>query len=401
MNPRLSSLFLFLLIFALQASFARADVLGPNLTFNINTGKVYSQKNPFDQWYPASITKMMTAYTVFREIKRGHIAMNSPVRVSPISLAKPPSKMGFPVGTILTIEAGLKIILVKSANDIAAAVAESVGGSEEEFANLMNEYAADIGMKSSHFVNAHGLHDPEQYTTAYDLGILARQIYREFPEYSKLFGIHGIKVGKRNYRNHNALMRVYPGTIGMKTGFICAGGLSLVTSSKYNGEIIVSVILGGRTGNDRNVLAAELQTVAAKRVETDSLVDFDTLKPWRKPLPPVDVSEQVCKKKGRASATLMYDDEAIEYFAIQNISLEERKERYFSTNPVSSDVELVELGGANGPDPYELLVEKPPINLTEEFAEGSEGDEPLERFELENGIVVALPIWRPLAQYSP
>lgn len=398
MNLRLLSVSLIILLSIISVRPSFGEVFGPNITFNVNTGKIYSQKNAFDRWYPASITKMMTAYVVLREVKRGKISMLSPVRQSANSQSKPASKMGFPIGTILTVEAALKIILVKSANDVASAVAESVGGSEAEFSRLMNKYAHEIGMTSSHFVNPHGLHNVAQYTSAHDLGLLARQIYREFPEHSKLFGLQAIQVGKRKFRNHNALMRHFPGTIGMKTGFICAGGLSLVTASNFGKDIVVSVVLGASNGKERNVLAAELQSVARKRVESETLPELDAMIAPEFSRQPLDIRDYVCGKKRKRLPTLMFDDPAIEFFAVKTVPLEERQTRYLEKEPKAYTAVKVKLGGATGPDPFEILIEKSPILLTGEFAEGSGEIEPELRFKIKKGKLIAVPTKRPASK---
>lgn len=394
MTPRIFSVFISL--FLATVFHARAEVHGPNLTFGVESGRVYSQHNPFDRWYPASLTKLMTAYVVLAEIERGHVSMKSPVRISPNALSKPPSKMGFPVGTILTVEAAVKIIMVKSANDVSTALAESVAGSEANFARLMNRYAAAIGMRDSHFVNPHGLHNVAQYTTPRDLGLLARQIFKQFPQHEGLFGMQAIQVGQRTYRNHNALMRHFPDTMGMKTGFICAGGLSVVTSSRRKGETMVSIVMGGQSGKARNALAAQLQAVAWKRVESDTLPKLDELTPDGFAKPPEDISQLVCGKKGRSASALMDDDPAVEYFPVTQMSTAERLEAYFNKEPLAYSAELVEFGKAVGPDPYELLVEKPPIVLAEEFSFGSADEEPEERFSLADGRIVAVPTPKPI-----
>lgn len=386
------------LVVALMAfngsSSARANSYGPHLTFNVTTGEIYSHRKAFDRWYPASLTKMMTAFTVFREIRRGHVTMQSPVRISARAMTMPPTKMGFPRGTILTVQSALKIILVKSANDVSTALAESVGGSEVNFAALMNRYAAEIGMEQSHFVNPHGLHDERQYASAYDLGLLARQIYREFPQYQDLFNIAAIKVGRRTLRNHNALIRKYPGTIGLKTGFICAGGVSLAASIKKGDEIIVSIVLGETRGRVRNLRTAEYLS-SAKNAQPGpaTFQHLDELKPKRPVMQPIDIRDRVCGRNKSATAGLMFNDLAIEYFPVKvpaaSLNIEQREAKVYGNTEPKRKVVDISLGGADGPDPYELLIEKPPISL----AGASEGLD--KRFETKDGKPVAIPTRRP------
>lgn len=373
------------------SSFQGKANAGPHLVFDINTGQVYSQSGAFDRWYPASLTKMMTAYVVLSEIKKGRIGFRSPVIISANALSKPPTKMGFPVGTVLTVETALKIILVKSSNDVATAIAESVGGSEANFARMMNRYAKKISMTASHFVNPHGLHSVAQYVSAHDLGILARQIYREFPEQANLFSIQAIKIGKRVLKNHNALLRRFPGTIGMKTGFVCAAGLNITVSAKIQGDIIVAIVLGEESGKARNVKAARLLTNVAKRNQDIPFVHFDEMKPLFTPLQPLDMTDQVCRKKNRKKPqpNLMFEDLAIEYFPVKGQTLKEQEALYLTDKPIDYQPMPIQLGGAGLPDPYGLLR---PV-----MAEDKKGkfDASGERFVLESGQVIPIPVKRP------
>ncbi len=392
-TPPLGALALLLLLLAVLPGRADDYVEGPHLTFNVTSGQVYSQHNAFDRWYPASLTKMMTAYTVFREIERGRISMKSPVRISENARREPPSKMGFPAGTILTVESALRIILVKSANDVATAIAESVGGDVAGFSRLMNRYAAEIGMENSHFVNSHGLHDVAHYSSAHDLGMLSRRILRDFPQYRDMFAISAIKIGKRVLNNHNALIGKFPGTIGLKTGFICAGGVSIATAAKAGEDIIVSIVMGEQSGRIRNLRTAEYLKRAMSSGDRVTL-HIDEMRPSHSIRPPIDIRPQVCgKKKPQRETEFLFADPAIEYFAVKQpvnpLSLEEREAAVYSADAAKADVIAVSLGGASGPDPFELLVEKPLPSLAEE---NSELDT---RFRTEGGKLVAIPTPRP------
>ena len=232
----------------------------PHLLVDISNGKVLSGELETARWAPASLTKMMTAYTVFRALELQHLEMNSPVRISEHALSQPPTKMGFPIGTILTIETALKIILVKSANDVSVALAESVGGSEDNFVQLMNSHARRLGMTDSQFTNPHGLHDGMQFTSAYDMARLTIGLTKEFPQYADFFDIPAVRVGRRRLRNHNALVRLFEGTTGMKTGYVCASGYNVVVRTTRNDRTLVAVIMGAKGGLSRNVDAAMLLT---------------------------------------------------------------------------------------------------------------------------------------------
>lgn len=270
----------------------------PHLVMDIDTGEVLSQEMAFARWAPASLTKMMTAYTIFRTLELGHLEMNSPVRISQEAIAQPPSKMGFPVGTILTIETALKIIMVKSANDVSVALAQATSGTEEQFVSLMNSHARRLGMTDSHFTNPHGLHEPEQYTSARDMAVLSLQLTKEFPQYARFFDIPAIRFDRRRLRNHNALLRQFDGTNGMKTGYVCASGFNVVVRTQRNDRRLLAIVMGGDSGFDRNIKAAMLLKYAFENKPSEN-THFDALiDPNPKNLKvPFDITNRVCPFK--------------------------------------------------------------------------------------------------------
>jgi D-alanyl-D-alanine carboxypeptidase len=247
-----------LAILALASSGVNSAHAEAKLLLEASTGKVLLAENATYPWYPASVTKLMTTYTTLREVKKGKITLNTLVSVTTNAAAQEPSKMGFPAGTKLTIDNALKMLLVKSANDVAVAIAEGVAGSLPKFADLMNADAARLGMTQSHFVNPNGLPAENHVSSARDLGILARALIREFPQYDYFWHIHSIRFGKRVIRNYNRLLDRYPGADGMKTGFICASGFNLVASASRNGRRLIAVVLGAYSGRARNLEAAKL-----------------------------------------------------------------------------------------------------------------------------------------------
>ena len=244
-----------LLAASLSATVANAN---PRMLVDVKTLKVIEHEDAFQRWYPASLTKLMTAYTVFRAIKAGELTLDSPVTMTKNAAAEPPAKMYFKPGQKMTLDSALKIILVKSANDVAVAIAESVGGSEQQFVNRMNAEAARIGMTSSHFINPNGLPGKGQYTTARDLAVLAVTLKREFPQYAPYFALEGFTTGKKQYPNFNMLIGRFDGADGMKTGFICAAGFNQVSSATRNGRSVVSVVLGSDSLGARADISANL-----------------------------------------------------------------------------------------------------------------------------------------------
>jgi len=228
------------------------------LLIEADTGKVLQAENAAYPWHPASLTKLMTAYVILTAVKSGRITLDTPFTVSALSLAQPPTKMGFKVGTVVTVDNALKMLMVKSANDMAVLLAEGLDGSIEKFAEEMNATAARLGMTQTNYVNPHGLPDDRQVSSARDLGILSRAIYRDLPEYSYYWHLPGIRFGRRVVRNYNKLLELYPGADGMKTGFICASGFNLVASATRNNRRLIAVVLGAPSSAVRAYKAAKL-----------------------------------------------------------------------------------------------------------------------------------------------
>ncbi|MEM7192760.1 MAG: D-alanyl-D-alanine carboxypeptidase family protein, partial [Pseudomonadota bacterium] len=255
--------------FALLAS--KPAKAGPALVFEPYNGTVFYAEDPDMLWFPASLTKMMTAYVAFHAIRNGEVAMDTPAISSKYALAQPPTKLALPVGTTIPLETAIKIIIVKSANDVAVMVAEAVAGSEEAFIERMNEAAKRLGMTSTQFANPHGLPNEQQYTTARDLARLARALIIEFPEHADIFKMTSVSVGKRVLRTHNGMLRTFNGADGMKTGFICHSGFNIVTSATRDGRKLVAVVLGEKSTRIRNAHAAQLLENGFKRYFWKSL----------------------------------------------------------------------------------------------------------------------------------
>jgi D-alanyl-D-alanine carboxypeptidase len=201
------------------ASPARSEAL---ILIDADSGKVLRAENATYPWYPASTTKLMTLYMTLSAIRDHRITFDSLFTVSPNAAAQSPTKMGYPVGTQVTVDNALKMMMVKSANDMAVMLAEGISGSIDNFAEEMTNTAHHLGMSETNYVNPNGLPADGQITSARDLAILARALIREFPQYDFYWHIPAIKYGKRVVRNYNPLLGRYPGTDGMKTGFICA-----------------------------------------------------------------------------------------------------------------------------------------------------------------------------------
>ena len=274
----------------------------PSIVFDASTGRIVAHEDAFRRWHPASLTKLMTAYVTFRAVAAGELALDSPIEVTKRAAAEPPAKMGYKPGAVMTLDNALKMMLIKSANDIAMAVGENVGGTVPAFVARMNGEAARLGMKDSHFVNPNGLHEPEQYTTARDLGLLVMAIRREFPQYAPYFAIEGLIAGKAKLMSYNMLVGRYAGADGMKTGFVCASGFNMVGSATRNGRTLVAVVLGHKSALERTEAAAALldQGFAGSGTETATLASLPAYGLAGMPAP--DMREEVCSKKKPAAA---------------------------------------------------------------------------------------------------
>jgi len=229
-----------------------------SLLVEADSGKVLEAENATFPWHPASLTKVMTAYVTLKAVKDGKITLDTLITVSPRAAAEKPSKMGFPPGTQVTVDNALKMMMVKSANDMAVVLAEGVGGSVDGFSAMMNQTAARLGMTQTTYVNPNGLPDDRQVTSARDLAILARAFIRDLPEYEYFVHIPAIRYGRRVTQNYNKLIGRFPGADGMKTGFICASGFNLMATATQNGRRLIAVVLGASSSQMRSIKAIKL-----------------------------------------------------------------------------------------------------------------------------------------------
>ena len=300
-----------LVVLALGLTAATRAQAEAKLLIDAATGKVLHAENATYPWYPASVTKLMTAYTTLRAIKQGRLGFNTLLTVSRNAAAQQPTKMGFRVGTRVTVDNALKMMMVKSANDIAVTIAEGVGGSIAGFADMMNANARRLGMTQSHFVNPNGLPAENHVTSARDLAILARALITEFPEDDFYWHIHAIRYGNRIIHNYNKLLDRYPGADGMKTGFICASGFNLVASATRNGRRLIAVVLGGYSGSTRTQEAAQLLETGfnggALSWLTPSLGTVDELAPID--AQPKNLRDEMCGGHRRKPPTEENDEE--------------------------------------------------------------------------------------------
>ncbi len=237
---------------------AEANPKYSGLVIDAKTGKALYSYKADTKRYPASLTKIMTLYVLFEELEAGRLSLNSPLKVSAASAAKAPSKLGLKAGSTIAAKDAILALVTKSANDVAATIAENISGSEAAFARRMTDTARRIGMDSTTFRNASGLPHPGQITTARDMATLGIAIQQRFPKYYRYFGTRTFTYKGRSYGNHNRLLGRVKGVDGIKTGYIRASGFNLVTSVKRDGREVVAVVMGGRTGASRNAQMTKL-----------------------------------------------------------------------------------------------------------------------------------------------
>lgn len=273
----------------------------PMLLVDMDTFDVLYAQDAGQPWHPASLTKMMTAYVTFEEIAKGTVTLDTPVVHSKRAVSQAPSNSGLKVGGALSMKDALYVMLVKSANDTAMAIAETVGGNEAAFVAKMNDVAARMGLTATHFTNPNGLHDPAQYTSARDLAVLSLYIRQNFPQYMPMFGTEVVQLGKASLESQNALLTKFSGTTGMKTGFVCASGLNVVTTVERNGRKMLAVVLGGSSARERNERSAELvlKGLSGSAKSTGQTVLTLANNPGAAP---VDMRAQICGKDAKTYA---------------------------------------------------------------------------------------------------
>ena len=279
---------------AVASTPARAEA---TILIDAESGKVLQAENATYPWYPASLSKLMTLYVTFSAIRDHRITFDTLCTVSRNAYMQAPTKMGFPVGIQVTVDNAIKMLMVKSANDMAVMLSECIDGSIDNFAQNMTDTAHRLGMSQIK------LRQPQRaagrragVTSARDLAILARALIRDFPQYSFYWHIPAIKIGRRVVRNYNPLLGRYPGADGMKTGFICASGFNLVATATRDNKQLIAVVLGAPSGAARAVKAAEMLENGFKQNPLSwlipSLGTVDQLKPIE--TAPPNLKDEMC-----------------------------------------------------------------------------------------------------------
>ncbi len=270
---------------------------GPALVIDSETELVLFAEEPDRPWYPASLTKLMTAYLTFEAVKSGKLMWQSDAVVSVHAHAQPPVKADLRVGQKIQIAVAARAMIVRSANDIAMVLAEAVAGSEAAFVDQMNVTARRLKMTRTHFTNPSGLPDPEQISSARDLALLARAILLDFPEQAALFAAHDVQIGRVNFSTVNGLLVTVGGADGMKTGFTCAAGYNVVATVTRDGHKLIAVVLGAPSRHARSIRATSLLEVAFRGSLVGMWVHAPRLASLAlapaEPVSPVDLSKTV------------------------------------------------------------------------------------------------------------
>jgi len=241
-----------------KASSASAPSVAAAIVVDMNSGSIlYSQAADASR-YPASLTKIMTLYVLFGYMREGKLTPSSDLTVTPHAASQAPTKLGLKAGATIKVSDAIKALVTQSANDAAVTIAENLAGTEENFARLMTETARRIGMGDTTFRNASGLPNDEQITTARDMAVLAAHVIHDYPEYYSVFDTRYFSFQGRKYRNHNKLLFGYKGTDGIKTGYTRASGFNLTASVHRGNKHLVAVVLGGKTGSQRDAAMRSL-----------------------------------------------------------------------------------------------------------------------------------------------
>jgi D-alanyl-D-alanine carboxypeptidase len=228
------------------------------IVIDADTGVILHESNADKSLHPASLVKMMTLLMAFDRLADGSMTLNQRIRISAHAASQPPSKLGLNSGSSLTVKDAIYSLVTKSANDIAVAMGEHIGGTESQFAAMMTRRAKELGMTQTRFKNASGLHHPDQVSSARDMAILSRTLIKNYPQQYKYFSTKNFSYNGANYHNHNRLMESYMGMDGIKTGYIGPSGFNLAASAVRGNHRLIAVVFGGRTTASRNAAVADL-----------------------------------------------------------------------------------------------------------------------------------------------
>lgn len=274
-----------------------------SIVINADRRGIIFENNADQLWYPASLTKVMTLYLVFRALKSHKIKLKDKLIVSGLAAKQPPSKLGLIKGQSLSIEQAILAVATRSANDAALVLAEHLAKTEKKFAIKMTKQAKILGMRSTAFYNATGLPNTKQVTTARDMAILAQSIKHSFPQYYKYFSTPGFTFRKTYFANINRILTAYPGANGLKTGFTCGSGYNLIASAKREKKNLIAVVLGAKNSHIRTTKMIELLNKGFSKKDKNVLQkNVKALRPKRLSSPPYILPSSKCHQTHKVSS---------------------------------------------------------------------------------------------------
>ncbi|MEN0000384.1 MAG: D-alanyl-D-alanine carboxypeptidase family protein [Pseudomonadota bacterium] len=376
---------------SLWTALTTGAIAAPAILVDAQSGKVVHHEQAFDRWSPASLTKLMTAYITFRAIEEGQLTLSAPVRISSTAASAPPSKMGYRVGAVMTVENALEMLIIRSANDVAVALGEAVAGTQSAFVTQMNETAWALGMNETQFANPHGLDHPDQYSTARDLAILAMAIRRQYPQYDGLFEAEAIETAGGVTASYNILLGRYAGADGMKTGFVCASGFNIAASATRNSRTMIAIVLGEPDQQARAEKSAELLE-RGFAADTASLVQtiMSLPRPANASAVTANLRPQVCTEEARANR---WDGRQIEGFIEFRTDLIQPRTRAPLTLQTG-------LGGAIGASASgvvlnNVIISAYPVPRARPVLEPVTDPVDMQQFQLREGLTAPIPPARP------
>lgn len=299
--PRCRRLLAAILSLLLFSGTAGALAAGPEIVIDADSGAVLHADEAGRSWYPASLAKMMTLYLAFQALEQGALSPEERLTVSPRAAAQPPANLGLQEGDKISVQEALLATATASANDAAVVLAERIAGDEATFANHMTRQATALGMTGTRFRNASGLPDPQQYTTARDMALLAYRLLHDFPERFPLFSRTGASAHGQRLVHTNQRFLEYPGADGIKTGFTCDSGYNLAASLQADGVRLIGVVLGATSDQERFdrmvALLCGAREIASSGKTAGSVITWRGAVPDRRP--PEKMTARVCGAGGR------------------------------------------------------------------------------------------------------
>ena len=270
------------------------------IVMDADTGAVLYQANADSRHYPASLTKVMSLFLVFDALKAGKLSMDSKIKISHRAARQPASRLGIPAGDTITVRDAIMAMIVKSANYVATAVGEHMGGTERKFSDLMNRKAQAIGMENSSFRNASGLPNRRQLVTARDYALMVRALQKQHPDFYKLFSSRSFSWEGRKHENHNRLLDRYEGADVVKTGYIRASGFNLAASATRTGKRLIGVVMGTRSPRARDLHMMGLLERAFEKATNGRYIayDYDRNLAVQRNTRPVVASKKVERARG-------------------------------------------------------------------------------------------------------